>query len=181
MAQRMLKRWPQVNWDDHMQNGVHDQMYKDLADLPGGQVAAAADAWHRDGNEWPPTAGQLRQKVAELQLDAPDWATVARELRKGSSLRTAAPARGDAWLAEQHPLVRSFVAAAGWREIDGIGWGDALKDAQVRKKWEGFVARVQREVVYTGLPTAGLSALERLSHEPKAMSEVIRKQLPEAS
>jgi len=178
IAERMVLRWPSVNWDARAEQGSIDQMFKDLADLPGEQVDVAAEAWFREGNEWPPTAGQLRSRVAELALDAPDWTTVARELRKGASQRTASPERGEAWLRKQHPLVRSFVVASGWKEIEGIGWGNPIIDGQVRKKWEGFVERVKREAVYVGLPAAGLPALERLSHEPKSMSEIIRKQLP---
>jgi hypothetical protein len=64
-----------------------------------------------------------------------------------------------------HPVVASFLAEVGQRELVDVLAGDRTAEAQVRTKYEAYVRGVRRSVVYTGIDTAGLPALERLQRE----------------
>lgn len=56
------------------------QYLTDLHDLDADNVATAVVAIAAEGSDRPPTAGRIRLKVAELQLGAPIWADVKRQL-----------------------------------------------------------------------------------------------------
>lgn len=178
IMEKIVLRWPMVSWDERAESGAVSLMGDDLSDLPGDKVAIAAEAYFREGNEWPPTAGQLRRKVCELDIDAPEWIEVSKAIRRCTAYLNEADR--EARLAQTHPLVRAFVRAAGWKTLEAVGWGDNISEGRARKAWLDFVKRVEREATYVGLPASGLPALERLSHEPRQLGEIV-KQLPEAS
>lgn len=53
---------------------------EDIAHLDARQVRAAIDTLSADGRQWAPSSGEVRQRVAVLQLDAPEWGEVRRQL-----------------------------------------------------------------------------------------------------
>lgn len=61
-----------------------------------------------------------------------------------------------------HPLVAEFLRLVGPAEVADIA-GDRTAEAQVRTKWEEFVADARRIIAYAGMDPAGLPQLERLT------------------
>lgn len=62
-----------------------------VADLPADAVKAAVDAWHMDGNAWPPTGGQIRSTIAKRSIAAPDWTAAKVQLLE---VRDHTPVKG---------------------------------------------------------------------------------------
>lgn len=71
-----LERWPAPKLDAAQQR----RYAEDVVDLDADEARAALDALYGEGPEFRPNAGTLRRKVAALQLGAPDWAEVKRQL-----------------------------------------------------------------------------------------------------
>lgn len=143
--------------------------YDDLKDLHASQVRATVEVLHREGREWPPTGGHIIAKLAELTVDAPDWAVAAATLRRllaypdnvhrGGQVVDARAER----LAREHPLLQAFVNTVGWGEIRCAPQDDRTAEAQLRTKWERYVRAEYRSHALAGLPAAGLPALERVA------------------
>jgi hypothetical protein len=72
-----------------------------------------------------------------------------------------------------HPLVNRFIQVVGRDEILALD-GDRATEAQVRTKYEAFVADAEKAIAYIGIDTAGLSRLDRLQFERERMSELKR-------
>jgi hypothetical protein len=76
-----------ANWPHQLPPKVALAKWKtDLADLRREQVETAVEALYRDGREFPPNGGQIRAKVVELTIDAPDWADVKHYLAPPAKL-----------------------------------------------------------------------------------------------
>lgn len=172
-------RWPHSPLPD----SSLEQWGVDVADLPAEQVAAAVEVLYREGREFAPNGGQIRAKVAELMLAVPEFSFVVARLR---SLNTKADARStfpdgdeivehpraDALLRE-HPLIREFVRAVGWGQIEG-GLGGGSEEARLREKWQQFLSRARREVLLRGIPASGLRELRRIeSGQTKRLGDVV--------
>jgi hypothetical protein len=182
IARRINANWPHRQ----LPKATLAKYFDDLRDLPAQHVAAAVEVLHREGREWPPTAGQVLQKLAELSVDAPEWPFVARRLRRVAAFpanviragRTV-DARAERLKAEP-PLLQAFVEHVGWQEIAACPEDDRIAEAQLRTKWERFAARQHRDLALTGLPSAGLPALERIARRPglrqptQALAELTR-------
>lgn len=179
----------------------------DLDDLDGDQVETAVEALYIDGREYPPNGATIRRKVIELSIDAPDWAAVKAELCRPPRVNQPRPpcdldrCDGSTWLLDEdtnettpcscqaervaaarsytrHPLIDGFAAECGPGELTDV-WGDRTAEAQVRTKWEQFVARHAQEATYAGLPSAGLPAVERANRRGLArIGDVVRRALP---
>lgn len=75
----MMRWWPHAA-ERLRAPEVAEGLCEQLHDVAPEHARAAAEAWSRDGHDWPPTAGQLRSRLADLILDAPDWAQVKAQL-----------------------------------------------------------------------------------------------------
>lgn len=68
--------WPSSRFEDQ-----HRKRYaEDIAHLDQEEARAAVETLKRSGREFAPTAGEIAREVARLQLDAPDWSIVKRQL-----------------------------------------------------------------------------------------------------
>lgn len=63
------------------------------------------------------------------------------------------------------PVLRDFVSAVGWSEIDELALGGRTAEAQVRTKYDQFVEALLREAGLLGLNAPGLPAVERVRRE----------------
>lgn len=166
IAADVCDMWPNQPWPD----ATIAAYFADVQDLSAEQVRVAARALLRDGREFPPTAGILRQKVTELALDVPDWGEVRLHMgRLVSSGMLGTAYEGHAGnatrlnraLAATPPAVAEFVRHVGPRQLaDGFS-EEGDDEARLRRKWEVFVARALRDASYVGLPSAELPGIER--------------------
>lgn len=182
--------------------GTIERWGEDLADLDAGEVAAAIEVLYREGGAFPSNSGQIRSKINELKLDAPEWFEVLAQLRavvKTPERRTRAMEVVEdesgyesanvtyeyprAKLMEALPyLVKEFIEIIGMDEIfaalaDNASGAD---EARLREKWRAFQKKVERESLIAGIPSGGLARLKRLEGQPRPASDVIadvRKQL----
>lgn len=202
IAARMIRRWPNVDWAAWQAAGTLEQYLADLADLVAGQVNVAIDVLAREGRDWPPPAGRIRQTVVELSIDAPDWGRVKTVLLRRTGVRLQADrgcelCEGSTWVIDgetneaqpcscqadviaaarggKHPLVAAFVVELGTEELHDLD--DRTAEAQVRQKWEAFVRRAEHEQAISGLPSAGLPALERVNRQPMQIEGAVQRAL----
>jgi hypothetical protein len=123
------------------------------AEIDRRRAGAGGARWSHDGRACPHGSCDGRGIVVD------DDARTSRYCTCRSLIRIeVAEASG------MHPLVSQFVAEVGRQEIAALD-GNRTAEAQVRDKYEAFMANARRGVAYTGIPTAGLPALERLARE----------------
>lgn len=86
----MMRKWPQAAQrlaGEH----VPGEYASTLADVRTEHARAAVEAWARDGEKWPPTAGEILQTLARLLLDPPDWGQVKAALTGQAPVPAGAP------------------------------------------------------------------------------------------
>lgn len=134
-----------------------------VRDLPREQVEAAIEVFYRDGRDHAPNGGQLRQKVAELSVDAPQWGEVwpllRRAQRKAPALAVDPDERVPYLRSQGHDLIADFIETIGWPEPDE--WSDDNLESRLRRKWEEWLRDRLNGKVREGIAPAGLSRLER--------------------
>lgn len=146
-----------------------DQYLADIADLRLDAAMVALDAFSMDGRERPPTSGQLRRKVVELQVDAPDWGTAWRYLLR------CAKATGSIYSSDRYKVcrrviegeapdeVRRFVEHVGYLEVYRT-WSEDGSHAEprMRQKWEAYIAdRLAGRSLASLPPVEGLKRIDR--------------------
>lgn len=160
IVEEIRARWPHAE----LPKATIEAWFSAVADLPADQVAAAVEVYYRDGREFPPHGGQLRQKAAELSADAPQWGEVWRALRKAQMKAPALPAvdpdlRGDHLRERGLVAVAEFIESIGWPEPDE--WTEDNLESRLRRKWEEWLSDRKAGATYAGIPSAGLARLER--------------------
>lgn len=186
----MRDRWPHAA----MPEASIEQWGRDVSDLRAEHVLAAVEVFYREGREFPPNSGQIRAKIVELAIDAPEWSETIRILRE---LHATPPSkiidpglrvedghevadpdvvypRREA-IERCHELIRAFIRDVTWEQIAPGADPEAstTAEAQLREKWNAYVVRAHRESTYGEIPTAGLRRLERLRHEPRSIGAAI--------
>lgn len=165
-AEEILARWPHASLSD----ATLDAWFLDLSDLDAHQVTTAVRALGRDGREFAPNGAQIRNKVIELGVDAPEFAQVLVELRRLFAAGYCYPEgqggpdaeRRRKLLERRPPLVQAFVGYLGASQLREGMTGDGGDEARLREKWTAFMRRGTRELAYRGLEPAGLPQLERI-------------------
>lgn len=91
----MMRKWPQ---SAQRLAGEHvlGEYARALADVAPAHAGAAVESWARDGEKWPPSAGEILQRLADLILDPPDWGTVKAHLIGQAPVPAGAPKLPDA-------------------------------------------------------------------------------------
>lgn len=180
IAAEICARWPEASFP---KSSV--VLYgRELADLDAAHVQAAVAAWDRDGNRFPPTAGQLRQKILELDADAPPWVEAFRWIQRLAQTGWGGPyygprwgetvQRADAMLHEMPDSVRSFIEAAGRQQIVMNLHEGGDGEARLRHKWEAYVQRTVRDASMAGLDGGGLRAIGRVNSEPRQIGPALQ-------
>lgn len=155
IAAEVSARWPHAP----LSKSTVAIWWGDLQHLPADQVRAAVIVHDREGNSFPPTCGQIVNRIVELAYDHPGWdevwAEVQRAIRRVGSY--GSPSDVD-W---SSPLVGAFVRRIGWVELCRTPAGDTSAHAQCREVWKAMVARVERDSRHMGIAAAGLKQIER--------------------
>lgn len=134
------------------------EWYPYVADLDAAQVRATIDAFVLDGTAFPPTVGQIRAKLVELQ-DVPQlWGEVWREVRRQITYHGVyQDPDGVAWSTAD---VAELVRLKGWEYLCTTTDPWSVVEAQCRDLWEGIRARRRQDASYSCLPGAGLRRLD---------------------
>jgi hypothetical protein len=69
----------------------------DVMHLDPDEAEAAVEVLKRSGREFPPSAGDVAREVARLQIDAPEWGEVKRQLVQRYEATIAARSTADSW------------------------------------------------------------------------------------
>lgn len=136
--------------------------FADLEEFPAEQVGAAIRALGRDGREWIPTGGQIREKVLELREPAMDHSE-AYELAMRAAGEGGGFHRGLEWLEERSPLAAAAVRQFGWRDWCFQQLEPGTRRAQFREVFRSVAERQAARERYRGLEAAGLPGLTRSS------------------
>ena len=150
---------------------------EECSDLPYERARAAVKAHLRSGERFPPTAGQVRSHVVELDRDLPEWPTVWAEIegliRRGFGAERPPPTERFS-----SPVIAHFAAEIGWRRLCLEGY-DTTFAAQTRDAWRALSERVRCDDALAGLPDVGLRRLTRVNGGPRQIGGAIRDALPE--
>jgi hypothetical protein len=137
--------------------------YEAVEDLPMDQVVIAVTAIAREGREFAPTGGMIRQRVLALREDSPQWGDVWRWLRKAqmkAPALTVDPDRRPDFLRDNgQEAAAEFMAKIGWPT--GEEWTDPNLESRLRRKWEEWQRDRAEGKTLAGLPAAGLARIER--------------------
>lgn len=172
----ILTNWPNSTPPE----AALEKWRRDLADLPAAQVEAGVEALAADGREFCPNGFQIRAKVTELALDAPDWQEAAHLLGSIFDVpesvfdgNCSIPTRLNR-IRELPELVQAFVARVG---LDALNRGlvGGSEEARLRDKWTAFCARAERDRNYAQIPSSRLAVLERSSERPRRVGEIAKQ------
>ena len=85
--------WPSARFND----GHRERYALDVAHLNLDEAIAAVEVLKRSGREFAPSAGDVALEVARLQVDAPDWGEVKRQLVQRNRALVEARDTPDTW------------------------------------------------------------------------------------
>lgn len=177
--------WPNAEIPDNTVKEWH----REVADLDAAQVVTVIRTFSRDGDEWPPTGGKIRHRVAELILDAPEWGEVLEQLREiqkappekcigirnehdlDAELEAVIERPRDAVIAGTHPMIVAFLLHVGTQVAIGVNPDDGGDEARLREKWFAFKRTAERRLSYTGLDAADLPALVRGARRTRSLTQ----------
>lgn len=153
----MLAYWP----NKEIPSESFDVWFLDLSEFEAEFVEAGVRALARDGREWMPNGGQIRNKILELRENRGDWAQAWNLILEACRSHGGAEYGGWTWLAEQDPVAAEAVGVSGWRDFCLSADPLTTKEAQVRRRWQEITDSAERHDRYRGLPSAGLAQLEQ--------------------
>lgn len=169
IAQLIQARWPHANLPD----ATLAVWFDDLRELSAEAVNTVVVAFNREGNEFPPTSGQILARVNELNGDMPDHGEAYALAMKAASSKGFEA--GLEWLRGQNELVALAAERFPWRSLCLEPMEDGTRRAQFRGIYVAVVERAKREQVYEGLPSGGLKALEKKNTEPRKLGDVVKE------
>jgi hypothetical protein len=140
-----------------MSPGIVAESYPMLADLTEHQVRTAVQALLLDGREFPPLAGQIRLKVAELEEPRQLWGEVWREIQHNIHLYGGySDPETVPW---SSPYVAELVRLRDWTFLCTCTDQPSVVEAQTRGAWEALRERRLQERAYKPLQAAGFRRL----------------------
>ena len=150
----------QVNarWPHHpVPDSSGPAWFEDLGGHPVADVLATIIAISREGRDFPPTCGQVRQRLDELTIGAPDFDEAWRELLE--FMRRHGSHAAASKLPWSNPLYGELALALGWRDL-GLTPEEDLPTlrAQARRMWDAMVRRQRQRMLFADIPSdlAGL-------------------------
>jgi hypothetical protein len=192
IAARISRIWP----NQPIQDDTAAEWYRLLADLDAAQVDSTISVLAMT-ERFPPPAGVIRSKLAELALDAPEWGAVWAEIQaairaigfygvlaegklKGSIQQ---PGGGYDEFVWSSPLVEELVRLVGWQELCTYDIEqERTFEAQVRNKYLSLAERAKQDKAWAGIPASGLPRLEATADRRRLSSGIriaeVLKQLP---
>lgn len=170
IAAVLQARWPNVP----LKNSTLDVWFSDLEDLDAEQVNAAVSALGRDGREFAPNSGQIRNKLLELASDDGDWSSAYRLALEAATSHGGAEYGGLTWLANQDSLAARAAESYGWRDFCLSEAPDTTRRAQFRDIYLEIKGSAERKARYQGIPPAGLKALEHPKSGLQPISDLIQ-------
>lgn len=135
--------------------------FEDVEDLEAAPVRAALVSFRREGREFPPTGGMLRQRATELSGTDPKadpdkgWALVQEAIRRfggevgfyegGRQPAPPASVQRQRFLEERDPVAAEAARIVGWDFLRGTG-PDEYHEPSVRKAFrDSYTAESGRE------------------------------------
>lgn len=169
----MRARWPHAKIPD----ASIALWYDDLKDLPVEQVLAGAEAWYRDGKDFPPNGGQTHAKVAELDRADPHFGAAWR------LVNLALLKHGVYDWPQFYSCLPPAVAEAAKRmrfETNGgyLKSEESTVRAQFREIYKAVCNERRRDDAYAGIPSAGLRGLEK---GPRKLGKALQRAIGEGS
>lgn len=142
---RPIVAYLEAQWyADEAPEETFELMGSELARFEASHVMAAVLSIAREGRAHLPTAGQIRKRIEELVMDAPDWPSALRMLED-------ALLRHESWRGPERCLV-------GNDDCDGLGTGTRMEPY-------GMNVVDQRELVRLARVELGVTELESLDRE----------------
>lgn len=182
IAAELRARWPEATFPK-----ASVVIYgKDLEDLDAAHVRAAVVAHDRDGERFPPTAGQIRARVIELARDDPEWSDVFRGLRRlvgagwGGPYHEIRAYRWEPILDALPDPVRAFARSCGPSQVYAAMNEEGGGEARLRDKWKAFVGRASRDAALVGLEAPGLAAVDRANGDLQQIGRAALRLIGEA-
>lgn len=171
----MLAYWP----NKEIPSESFDVWFLDLSEFEAEFVESAVRALARDGREWMPNGGQVRNKILELRTDTGDWAKAYELAMEAATSHGGAEYGGLTWLREQDPVVADVAEAYGWRDFClSDSTADGTRRAHFRDMFNLRADKAAERERYAGLPSAGLKVLEQ-ANSPRKLGEVIQLPRPD--
>jgi hypothetical protein len=187
----MAGRWPQ-SAARLGRPGVIAEYVETLGPIAIEHARAAVDSWYYDGEGWEPSAGQIKQRFAELLLDPPAFGQVKAAILGWDAPDDDASGECSEGKCDGSGMVHDWDANTSYRcrcwptrlaakrarrarhplialflaQTNPREFGDLhdrIAEAQIRQKWEAFLRGIQREITWQGIDPAGLPALERIT------------------
>lgn len=146
IAAEILASWPHSELGD----ATLAVWRSDLDDLSAEQVLATIRAIRREGREFPPNGGQIRARLIEAAIDAPDHGDAYAIAMEAASRRGEAAGLG--WLQENHPVVAETCRRYGWREFCRSTISDGTRRAQFRDIHKIVLEQIRTRGAEAGLP-----------------------------
>jgi hypothetical protein len=163
----MLAYWPNKD----IPSESFDVWFNDLSEFESEHVEAAIIALGRDGREWMPNGGQIRNKLIELRQPV-----IGHERAYELAMYAAGPGGGFnaglEWLRAESALAAEAVETYGWREFCLNGQIDeGTRRAQYREVFKNIAARSNQQQRYAGIEAKGLKGLP--GKGPRKFGELI--------
>lgn len=156
VLERIAVNWPQ----SQIPLASAAKFYDDLKDFDGVVVAAAVEAIHRNGREWPPTSAHILAEIADQTESAPEfgvaWQMIVKAIRSYGSHN---PQLVVDKLNDQHPAVAQLASQIGIRELGMAKEGDTTRHAQAREMYAAICRKRVRRITHLGLPSAAVPQL----------------------
>jgi hypothetical protein len=173
IAAELRARWPEATFPK-----TSVVVYgNDLEDLDAMHVRAAVVSHDRAGERFPPTAGQIRDRIVELARDDPEWADAFAALQRlvragwGGPYHRISERRWQPALDALPDAVQAFARSCGPGQVYAAMQEAGGGEARLRDKWHAFVRRARRDAGLVGLEAPGLAVLERVNGEPRRLGE----------
>lgn len=176
---RLLRAWTNSRLE---QPDVMTHYADVLQDLPMAHVIAAVTSYEAEGREFAPSAGALRKRVIEMQIDAPPWHGAWEWIRRlphagyldrtyYDPRREGPAAKGAEWhcwrIFEEMPApVRAFCRQLGRSQLVDNLFDQQNGEARLREKYAKFLSEcVQTEVLAQVEGADDLPRVERAKRE----------------